>query len=161
MEITQLNNVLKREDPTDLYNITEISFSYPAVSNFNIAVYFVTEFEEMRMDLISNLIYGSTEHVDFLCSLNNIKNPLSVKRGDEIVYVDANEITQFKVSKINKDDVRKVISNRRKRSKIDPNRTKYLEEKEYSLPPTITKTDYKPIKFKEGKTHIGGNIFNI
>tara|TARA_R110000772_G_scaffold12063_1_gene37205 strand:+ start:3073 stop:3558 length:486 start_codon:yes stop_codon:yes gene_type:complete len=161
MEITQLNNVLRRQDPTDLYNITEISFSYPGSFNFNISTYFVTEFEEMRMDLISNLIYGNTEYVDFLCSLNNIKNPLSVKRGDEILYVDVNEISRFKVSKINKDDVRKIISNRRKQSKTDPNRTKYLEEKNYSLPPTITKTDYKPIKYKEGKTHIGGDIFNV
>lgn len=161
MEITQLNNVLRRQDPTDLYNITEISFSYPSEFNFRVGSYFVTEFEEMRMDLISNIIYGNTEYVDFLCSLNNIKNPLSVQRGDEIIYVDQDQITQFKVSRINKDDARIIISNRRKRHKTDPNRTKYLEEKSYSLPPTITKTDYKPIKYSEGKTYIGRDIFNV
>lgn len=161
MEITQLNNVLQRENPSDLYNISEISFSYPSVFNFNVGSYFVTEFEEMRIDIVSNIIYGDVDHVDFLCSLNNIKNPMSIKRGMEIIYVDEDQITQFKVARINKDDIRKIISNKRKRNKIDPNRTKYLEEKGYSLPPTITRSDYKPIKHQEGKIYIGANIFNI
>lgn len=161
MKISQLDNTLKREDPSDLYDITKVSFSYPIDRDFNIGFYVVSEYEEMRMDLVSNLIYGNTDYIDFLCSLNNIKNPLSIKRGDLIAYVDQEQVVKFKDTKMDKDDVRRVISNKRKRTKIDPNRTKFLEEKGYSLPPTVTKSDYKPIKHQDGRTHIGGGIFNV
>jgi hypothetical protein len=161
MKIVQLDNVLKREDPDELYDITKITFTYPNASNIKIGTYYVTEFEEMRMDLISNNIYGTIDYVDFLCSLNNIKNPLSVRRGMEILYVNKDEITQFKTSNASGDVARKVISNRRKRAKIDNNRTKYLEENLFSLPPTITKKDYKAVKYKNGKISIGNDIFNV
>jgi hypothetical protein len=79
----------------------------------------------------------------------------------EILYVNKDEITQFKTSNASGDVARKVISNRRKRAKIDNNRTKYLEENLFSLPPTITKKDYKAVKYKNGKISIGNDIFNV
>tara|TARA_R110000772_G_scaffold2410_1_gene8293 strand:+ start:18162 stop:18647 length:486 start_codon:yes stop_codon:yes gene_type:complete len=161
MEVVQLNNVLKREDPSDLYDITEISFSFPYSLTNGYNIYYVTEFEEMRLDLISNLLYGDVDHVDFLCSINNIKNPLSIKRGDAIAYVSSDDVSQFKVQNADKDDVRRKISNIRKRTKVDPNRTNYLNSKSFSLPPTITKRDYRAVKHKDGKITIGDNIFNV
>lgn len=161
MKITQLDNILKRDNPTELYDITGVSFIYPMDLNFTIFQYIVSDFEEMRMDLVCNAIYGDTEHIDMLCSLNDIKNPLSIKEGTVILYVPSDQITNLQISDINKDYVRKVISNRRKQQKIDPKRTKYLEEQGYSLPPTITKSDYRPIKHHGGKTHIGAGIFDV
>lgn len=161
MRLEQLDNILSRDNPTDLYDLTKINFTLSSLSNINVGSYIVPEYEEMRMDLICTSIYGDTNHVDFLCSLNNIKNPLSVKRGNVLIYVEKDQISLFKLTDVNNDEVRKIISNKRKRTKVDPNRTKYLNEKSHSLPPNMTRTNYRPIKHQDGRVHIGGNIFDV
>lgn len=61
----------------------------------------------------------------------------------------------------NSDKIRRVISNKRKGTVIDPNRTKFLEDKTPSLPPTVTKSDFNPVKYSDGKISIGKDIFKI
>ena len=162
MELIDLKNTLKRDNPNELYDISKLSFSYRRdLLSANFQIYIVSEFEEMRMDIICDSIYKKTDYVDFLCNLNNIFNPLSVKSGDEILYVDENLIPQFRPERSENDDIRKQISNKRKQSKVDPVRTKFKEDKVDSLPPTITKKDYNPVKYKDGKISIGEDIFNV
>lgn len=163
MRLNQLQNLPRREDPSELYELTQISFRFPDNSeiNFPIGEYYVTKDTEMRMDLICYEIYGNVDNIDFLCSLNNIKNPLAIRRGMSIIYTSTDAINQFNVLDIDKNEVRRVISNKRKQFKPDPNRIKYLEESTYSLPPTITKKDYTPVKNRNGRTYIGSNIFNV
>lgn len=163
MEFIDLNNNIRnKENSTSLYDINTISFSYkPEVLLDNYKIYYVDEFEEMRMDLVCNSIYGNVNHVDFLCNINDIFNPLSIKKDMIIIYVDENLIPAFRPDRIDKTEIRKKISNKRKQTKIDPNRVKYLSEKDDSLPPTVTRRDYNPVKYKDGKISIGDGIFGI
>ena len=161
MEFKNLTNI-KRENQDELYDLTRSSFSYNKdILDRNSNVYIVEKFDEMRLDNICRNIYGSTDYVDFLCDLNNITNPLLIKEGMEIIYVPENLIPAFRPERSNEEKVRNKINNKRKKTKIDPNRKKHQEEKSQSLPPTITKKDYNPIKYKDGKIRIGDGIFKI
>lgn len=161
MKLLDLENI-KRVDQVELYDLTQISFTYdPELILRNYSVYVVEELDQMRMDLICFNIYGNTDYVDFLCNLNNIKNPLSVHEGMFILYVDENLVPGFRPDKIKTDTIREVISNQRKQSKPDPKRKKYNDNKSQSLPPSVTKKDYVPVKYRDGKIRIGEGIFKI
>jgi hypothetical protein len=161
MELIDLKNI-KRGNQDELYDLTTKSFEYKSdVIIQNLNIYVVDEFEDMRMDLVSQSIYGSVDYVDFLCNLNNITNPLLIKQGMEIIYVPENLIPSFRPELVDRANIRQKISNKRKKTKVDPNRKKYQEEKSQSLPPTITKKDYNPVKYKDGKIRIGDGIFKI
>lgn len=161
MKLPDLENI-KRVDQTELYDLTQISFTYnPELILRNYSIYVVEESDQMRMDLICFNIYGNTDNIDFLCNINNIKNPLSVKEGMYILYTDPNLISSFRPDRIKYDKIREVISNQRKKSKPDPKRKKYNDEKSQSLPPSVTKKDYIPVKYRDGKIRIGEGIFKI
>jgi hypothetical protein len=161
MELKNLTN-LKRENQSELYDLTKASFQYkPEVIARNYNEYIVDSYNEMRLDNISNDIYTSVDFVDFLCDLNNIVNPLSIKSGDTIIYVPENIIPSFRPETRYENEIREKISNKRKKSKVDPDRKKYQEDKSQSLPPTVTKKDYNPIKHKDGKIRIGDGIFKV
>lgn len=164
MEFKDLTNITNkpRENSTDLYNIDLLSFEFkPNILFRNGIKYIVSKDEEMRMDMICFNIYGNTDYVDFLMDLNNIKNPLAVYDGMEILYVPNDIVPAFRPELSDNTEIRNKISNKRKRSKPDPNRKTYLEEKSKSLPPTVTKRDYNPVKYRDGKIRIGDDIFKI
>ena len=161
MKFKDLENIKRNKDNSDeLYDLTEIHFQYEAdVIDNNIQTHTVDKDTQMRLDLVSNDIYQTVDYVDFLCDINNIINPLSIKENQKIIYVSQNLIPAFRPELTTNNKIRSQISNKRKRRKIDPNRQKFLEEKSQSLPPTITKKDYNPVKYKDGKISIGDNIF--
>ena len=160
MEFKDLENI-QRESQDELYDLTSLYFQYKqdVLDQFE-QVYIVESYDEMRLDIVCYNIYGSTDYVDFLCDLNNISNPLNIKGGTEIIYVPDNIIASFRPERSDTKVVRDKINNARKQTKVDPNRKKYNEEKSQSLPPTVTKKDYVPVKYRDGKIRIGENIFN-
>jgi len=160
MIITDLKN-LDRKNNSELYDLREISFRFRSdVFNQNVQEYVVGEFEEMRMDLLCDNLYNDVDKVDVLCNLNDIFNPLSIKSGNIIKFVDESNIPAFRPDRENNRVMREVISNERKKGITDVNRSKYLEEQSQSLPPTMTKSDYSAVKYKDGKVSIGKGIFS-
>jgi hypothetical protein len=162
MEYKGLVTVSKKEKVDDLYDLTLPTFVYnKEVLEQNLQRYITTEDDEMRIDIICDKIYGSTEHVDFLMELNNITNPLLIKKEMEIKYVSENLIPSFVKKDTLNDNVRKTISNKRKATKVDSDRNNYNSEKSQNIPPTVTKKDYNPVKYQDGKIRIGENIFKV
>jgi hypothetical protein len=57
--------------------------------------YRVTSAEEMRLDLVCDRFYGSTEYMDVLMKANNIFNPFSIKEGDFLIIPDVQGIEKI------------------------------------------------------------------
>ena len=162
-DLINVTNKPRVTNSTELYDITLLNFVYKNDILANNAIeHIVDKDEEMRMDLVCESIYGNTDHIDFLMNINNIKNPLMVYDGMEIIYVNPELIASFVPEATDNITIRSKISNKRKKTKTDPNRKTFLEEKSTkSLPPTVTKRDYNPIKYRDGKIRIGEDIFKV
>ncbi len=132
--------------------------------------YTVTESDEMRIDLILQNIYELDnidmvdfyQHVDVLLALNNIDNPLNIKKGTVMLF--PTQIGQMELFRI-EDEVDKVKSSRRgilnklgvpnKQTRKDKSRSDYLNNG-LALPPTAQSTPKTPVDIKNGKFIIGG-----
>ncbi|MCK9417620.1 hypothetical protein M0Q97_13340 [Candidatus Dojkabacteria bacterium] len=78
----------------DLYNL----FQKNLVLNENIKIinlYIVPLEYEMRLDKISNFLYGSPDFTEELMIMNNIMNPYSVLEGQYIYYCDYDSLSLF------------------------------------------------------------------
>jgi len=83
------NSRLKRDPKQEtLFDV----FQKNIVNNQTIPlnVYIVPREFEMRLDRISEYIYGVPDYVEELMTLNNIISPYSVKEGQYIYYCDVN-----------------------------------------------------------------------
>lgn len=149
-------NVLKRNSNTGLYDLNKTTYKY--VPNIATYTYIVEKHEEMRIDLVSNSIYQTTQYVDFLLDYNNIDNPLNIKEGDEIKYVDAQFIVQFQVSDDSAVEVRNKLLNPNKGKRVDTNRINYIEQS-FSLPPTINDEPVDQVKIEGDNIIIGDGLF--
>jgi len=150
MEYKDLNTLKRDSDQGGLYDMFTTTF----VNNILIEVYghVVTREEEMRPDLISKTIYKNMDHVSFLCNLNNVKNPLSVKSGDIWLYVNEDQITLFNPTQATKDNIRQELVNKNKGAKVDPKRKDGTKKE--SLPPTIKKETTPNVTINEQKAEI-------
>lgn len=88
--------------------------------------YTVSQEEEMRLDLISFNIYGTTNYVEELMVVNGIMNPWTIKAGDELKIFNLNDIPLLNLTEPVKVNTDTSLSNPEKNTKKDPNR----------LPPT-------------------------
>lgn len=87
--------------------------------------FFVTNEYEGRLDLISKQLYGSTDYIEELMTINNIINPWSIKSGDIIYY--ANSSTDYSIiyqndEPINDQKDKILLMNKNKSTKKDINR---------------------------------------
>ena len=103
----------------------------------------VTKEQEMRIDLISDDIYMTTEYCDFLLNINDIDNPLNVMSGDILYYVDVAFIDTYRVT-TKEAATRNILLSPNKTTKKDSNRQDYIENN-YQLPPTFLDTPQSPI----------------
>lgn len=130
-DIEKLSRDPRQGDLYDLFNKTYIDFPGAKFSQ-----YVVDQDEEMRLDLICFRIYGNVEHLGFLCNFNQIDNPLNIKQGDIINYIEVTEIKLFENEDVKNEDVKKRLLNSNKSSRKDPNRQTFIES-ESSLPPNF------------------------
>jgi len=82
-----------------LFNLFQKNIVYNI--EIQLYTYIVPREYEMRLDLISKRIYGSSNYVEELMVINNIINPYSVKENQEIYYCSENNINYLYV----KDDL--------------------------------------------------------
>ena len=100
-------NPLKFKDK--LVNIFQKNIQYNR--GIQLYEYFVPREYEMRLDLISKKLYGSTSYVEELMVINDILNPYSVKENQKIYYCSLNDLQSLYVKDDLKenDDVREDI----------------------------------------------------
>jgi len=146
-------------DNMSMYDLTPITFR-PVGTSYAFFEYIVPKHFEMRIDLISNDIYSTTEYSDFLLWLNRIINPFNISEGRSIKYVDPNSIPDFYAPKQNREEVQQVFLNKAKARRRDSKREKFIEEKR-SLPPTVNESKNEQVKLNGNTVIIGGDIFNV
>ena len=141
MKIYDIDQLIK-DDKTGLYNLNQLTFRY-TTPNIRFYVYTVQKGEEMRLDLVCNSIYNSTEYIDILCNINNIDNPLNISEDQVIIYPDKADLYLLRyqevditksLQEITNPNVNTSVVNPNKNSRVDKNRQNYLENQ--SLPPT-------------------------
>lgn len=149
MEFVNLEELRLKED--GFFDLTELKFR--SIPNPKIYEYIVTEEDEMRIDLISNNLYGNSNQLDFLLWFNNIKNPFNIKRGTSIFFVDNDKISEFYTEDEDRGDgVAEDFLNAAKKTVTDKKRQKFLEEdRNVTLPPTVNERPIDPIKIENGR----------
>ncbi len=132
-----------------------------------IDIHTVTEYEEMRPDLISMKYYSTTDYWDLILKMNGISNPLSVYAGMQLEIPDRDAAQRFivKVPRIDK-AAREQFTNPKRMNETDKKRQEFLKKKSSSkpngskenLPPNMLKSGESSKIFKNGKIVLGANI---
>lgn len=170
MNIKSLYQDIKFKDGYyDLFKAT-ILYRYQQESDFsnkNLLTYEVQESDEMRLDLIMKNMYDITpdstyyyENIDVLCTINNIDNPLNIKKGMILLYPPMGDIESFRIGdetdlKSKKKSIFNKIGVPNKQTRTDSARKKY-QQNNYSLPPTVNSKPKSPVTIENGNFKIGG-----
>lgn len=153
MKITSFDgnssNKIKRDENQDqLFNLFQKNVVY--VNSVPLNIYIVPREFEMRLDRISYHIYGTTDYVEEIMTLNDIISPYSVKQGQYIFYCSIDDIGQLYVTDELKNDLEKkkiAIIN----SATPNNKSKSSD----NLSPTIKSNNLEQIKVtKDNKVKI-------
>ena len=137
------SNLIKR-DPNqgNLFNLFQKNIM---TINMPLNYYIVPKEFEMRMDRISNFIYGSPNYVEELMVLNDIINPYSVQEGQYIYYCDQINLQYLYTT----DELINTTNNNATRqdliSSSQPNRGKQNLSNDQNLPPTIKPSNLNQI----------------
>jgi hypothetical protein len=145
MKITSFdsqNNRIKRDNNQDgLFNLFQKNIVF--TKNIKLKIYLVPREFEMRLDKISNHIYGSPDYIEELMVLNDIINPYSVKEGQEILFCSLSDLGLL----YTKDDL--LVDEDKKKKLIEssqPNRDKKKLNNNQNLPPTVKPQGLEQIK---------------
>jgi len=167
MDIRSLQEGVKRNNETGLYNLFTPTFIY----NPSIALdqYIVTKDEEMRIDLVFSNMYSVEmsmmsnylQDIDVILYINNIDNPLNIKEGMILDYPIISELQEYRYSPsdtlVDNSITRQLgIPNRpNKTTRRDTSRQNYIEN-DYSLSPVVLDTPREPVRIVDGRFSIGG-----
>jgi hypothetical protein len=141
-----------------------LKIDYRGIRQDQIREYEVLPWQEMRMDLVINSIYGEDQGaqaaIDVVMALNFIDNPLNIKAGMIIKYPDIESIDDFRYKEVNFTAEKERPANRflgkaDKNTRIDSKRKTFLENN-YALPPTVNKVPINPVRIENGKFVMGG-----
>ena len=157
---------------TDLIYST---FSFPTGSD-GAGVTAVSEYENMRPDLMADRLYGDQSKWDAMLKYNGISNPFSVKAGDllyalpfsalESVYVPPTIIQEREQKKetgaksqvVSKKDKNRVNNLARKNNK---NEDGVNIGSNGELPPNLSKVGDKSVKVKDGRLVFGEDVTTV
>lgn len=142
---------IKRDDKQDgLFNLFQKNIRN--VQNLNLKIYLVPREHEMRLDKISNHLYGTPDYVEELMVLNDIINPYSVKEGQFIYFCSVDDLAVLQTT----DEM--LTSKETQRQNIikssQPNREKNKTLGDNDLPPNIKPANLEQIKVKDNKVQI-------
>lgn len=123
----------------NLYNLFQKNISYQTIYS---SLFVVPREFEMRLDKVSNYLYGSPDFIEELMLLNDILSPYSIKEGDSIWYCSIENMQNLYVkdSMSDNENVRKKIINA-----AQPDRNKKKIKQDDSLPPTVKPSNLKQI----------------
>lgn len=132
-----------------LYNLDQQTFTLQTRTQDSI--YIVDRTQEMRIDLICNTIYGNTDNIGFLLYYNNIDNPLNIKTGDAIKWINPDLVNEFRL-RTEPQAQQEFINTLNRGSTIDPSRRNYNSRLKN---PTINETPNQQIIDRNGTIVIG------
>ncbi len=137
------------------------------VSQVKLNEYVVPVEEEMRIDLILKSIY-ELEHsdiqyyynqIDVLLVINNIDNPLNIKRGQVIKYPSLVELDTYRITDeadiSSNSQALQAISVPSKQTRVDKSRANY-NKTGLALPPIAKQNPKDSVVIKNGNFNIGG-----
>jgi len=155
--------------------------TYPSIRyNFDpyiINVYAPNELSEMRPDIASKSVYGTTEYWDFLLKFNGISNPFSLSREDRLLVPSLDDMAQNIAPSGQQDEAVKAVRQQyidvSKKAKQDPKLAEIEKKRREAqkkkaegaavasvnnLPPNIAEEGDREIIVKGGKVQFGPNI---
>jgi len=165
MDIKVLNEFVRFDEDLDLFDITQ---SYLILrEDLSFSEIEVEEWHEMRVDLLFRDMYNldpfevglSLGNIDIILFVNNIDNPLNIKRGMTLRFPSSLEdFDKFRFTEDPSSDrlsvkERLVVPN--KSTKKDKSREKF-KENGFSLPPTVLEKPRPPVRIENGQFSIGG-----
>lgn len=154
MDFYDLKNLKKDIAQNNLYNFFDATYQY--FIGLTLYQYTVSSWEQMRIDLICNNIYSSTDYCDFLLDLNGIDNPLNIMTDDILLYVEPDYINFFHIDETTAKALRNTYLNAAKISKIDQSRADYVGNN-LSLPPTFLQIPTNSVQIVGNQIVLGGN----
>lgn len=160
MQFQQVDK-LKFDDKIGLFDIHQSVFKFQ--DGIPYYPHFVEREEEMRMDLISDRLYKTTEHTAFLCRLNNIVNPLNIKEGTLLIWVDEHNIESYTPPDDTfVEEVKQTLLNLNKKRRVDKKREEFnkLGDTNITLPPVFNEVEVDNVNLSDdGIITIGpGNV---
>lgn len=139
------------ETPVHKYNTVTEMYEYE-----------VQKGEEMRLDLVMQSIYDDAfayKDVDIILYLNGIDNPLNIREGQKIRYINKGDFDSFRYVELGGDKsgstIRSILGAPNKTTRVDSNRTKFLES-EYTLPPVLLSKSEPAVQISTTKIVVGG-----
>ena len=166
--LTLKNKLVDERTGENYWNISLPSFTYRAELGIK-ALHYVTVDQAMRIDLISELYYGTQEYVDAICYTNNIFNPFSLEEGmvlvipvlkdEKLVYKRPSPVTRV-------DSTIQPYINTQVQSAKDQSRVDRLIQKAKTkkagvaapLPPNMLQQGQKAKVYEDGKIKLGQNL---
>ncbi len=142
---------LRYDIQAGLYDFNTITWADFQTTRYT---YEATSFDEMRIDLVCREVFGNDENVDFLLNYNNIDNPLNIMENDVIYYTSVQDAYKGAYSDIQDSAIANSIILSRRSTKVDPNRTSYVNNNN-SLTPTLKSSPGSSVNVVGDKIIIG------
>jgi hypothetical protein len=168
MDIISINKFVRFNEREDLYNLFEPTFVYIIPSDVVYKNFTVEEYHEMRIDLIfrdmydlePNSVDAYIGNIDIICFVNDIDNPLNIKKGMVLRYPILEDLDKFRFEQDSdllnkKNDVRSKLVFPNKSTRKDDNRQKF-KDSGFLLPPTILAKPKPPVRIEGGVFSVGG-----
>ena len=155
MEIYDFDKI-KIDPKTNLYDFTQLTHQHTPAPK--LIPYVVKNGEEMRIDLVCESIYNTTDNIDVLLYCNFIDNPLNILEGSTIYYPIERDIERFRFEEQQNQNTISELVNSSRTSKTDPNRQKYVDQN-YSLPPTTLPAPTDQVRIDGNNLLIGAGLF--
>jgi hypothetical protein len=152
MEIFGISSLTRDVKQNNLYDL--FIKTYEDNTDVPFGQYTVKVEDTMRIDLVCQKIYNTTEHIDFLLSYNSIDNPLNIKEGDILYYVSPELIDEFTSEEPAQEEAKKLLTNPAKATRKDPTRQSFIEQG-YTLPPNFLDVPQAPVRVEGDSLVIG------
>ena len=175
-------NPIQDANSYGIWNLTEASVNYAGGMSLD-DFFIVTEYYQMRPDLVAAIKYGDHGKVGSLLKFNGISNPFAIREGNVLLIPNSKSIDDsFNTRKILSQSQAQATNNTNtnqntifkknqesKKFKVSDARRKFLEQKVKNqpnivLPPNVLQPDEKTIMKKDGflvfAPSAGGGGFN-
>ena len=175
-------NPMQDANSYGIWNLTEASVNYAGGMSLD-DFFVVTEYYQMRPDLVAAIKYGDHGKVGSLLKFNGISNPFAIREGNVLLIPNSKSIDDsFNTRKILSQSQAQADNNTNtnqntvfkknqesKKFKVSDARRKFLEQKVKNqpnivLPPNVLQPDEKTITKKDGflvfAPSAGGGGFN-
>lgn len=171
MDIISINEFVRFDSSLNLYNLVDPTLIYlDDVPGIDITYrdFLVEEHHEMRVDLLlrdmydlePNVVWSYLGNIDIICFINDIDNPLNIKKGMTLRYPEIGDFGKFRLNRDNdtfgkKEDVKSKLVVPNKTTRKDKSREKF-KDAGYSLPPVVLDKPKPPVRISNGRFSVGG-----